>query len=66
MAWFNDQVGRVGQPEDQAQAICWLLVGDSGWVNGVDLPVDGGLQAGMRTGWANTKQSPASLARRGG
>lgn len=66
MAWLNDQVGRPAQPEDEAQAICWLAVGDSGWVNGVDLPVDGGLSAGMRVGWANTKSSPASQARRKG
>ncbi len=64
MAWMNEQVGRVAQPDDEAAAIEWLLVGDSGWVNGVDLPVDGGLSAGMRVGWADTKSSPASLARR--
>jgi len=44
----------------------WLLVGGAEWVNGVDLPVDGGLQAGMATGWADTKASPASVARRAG
>jgi NAD(P)-dependent dehydrogenase (short-subunit alcohol dehydrogenase family) len=64
MAWMNEQVGRAAQPEEQAAAVAWLAVGDSGWVNGVDLPVDGGLSAGMRVGWADTKQSPASLARR--
>ena len=66
MAWMNEQVGRVAEPDDEAAAIEWLLVGDSGWVNGVDLPVDGGLSAGMRVGWADTKSSPASLARRRG
>jgi NAD(P)-dependent dehydrogenase (short-subunit alcohol dehydrogenase family) len=66
MAWMNEQVGRAAQPEDQADVVCWLLVGDSGWVNGVDLPVDGGLQAGMTVGWADTKASPASVARRAG
>lgn len=65
MAWMNEQVGRVGRPEDEAEAVAWLLAGDSGWVNGVDLPVDGGLSAGMAVGWANTKESPASIARRG-
>ena len=64
MAWLNEQVGRAAEPHDQAEAIVWLAVGDSGWVNGVDLPVDGGLSAGMRVGWADTKTSPASLARR--
>lgn len=64
MAWMNEQVGRVAEPDDEAAAIVWLAVGDSGWVNGVDLPVDGGLSAGMRVGWADTKSSPASLAHR--
>lgn len=66
MAWLNEQVGRPAQPDDQAEVICWLGVGRSGWVNGVDLPVDGGLSAGMRLGWADTASSPASLARRAG
>ena len=64
MAWMNTQVGRAAEPDDEAAAIVWLAVGDSGWVNGVDLPVDGGLSAGMRVGWADTRSSPASLARR--
>lgn len=64
MAWFNTQVGRVGQPEDEAQVISWLLAGDGTWLNGIDIPVDGGLQAGMKTGWINTKESPAAMARR--
>lgn len=66
MAWLNEQVGRPAQPRDEAEVIHWLAVGSSGWVNGVDLPVDGGLSAGMRVGWADTKSSPASLARRSG
>jgi NAD(P)-dependent dehydrogenase (short-subunit alcohol dehydrogenase family) len=66
MAWLNEQVGRPAQPVDQAEALCWLAVGNSGWVNGIDLPVDGGLSAGMRVGWADTKASPASTARRAG
>ena len=66
MAWMNEQVGRVGTPDDEAQVVAWLLAGDSGWVNGVDLPVDGGLSAGMAVGWADTRQSPVSVARRKG
>ncbi len=66
MAWLNEQVGRPAQPIDEAEVISWLAVGRSGWVNGIDLPVDGGLSAGMRVGWADTKSSPASRARRGG
>lgn len=65
MAWMNEQVGRVGTPDDEAEAIAWLLAGECGWVNGIDLPVDGGLSAGMTVGWANTKDSPASRSRQG-
>jgi NAD(P)-dependent dehydrogenase (short-subunit alcohol dehydrogenase family) len=66
MAWLNDQVGRAADPDDEAKVIAWLAVGDCDWVNGIDVPVDGGLAAGMRMGWADTKSSPASLARRRG
>lgn len=66
MAWMNEQVGRVGTPADEAEVVAWLLAGECGWVNGVDLPVDGGLAAGMTVGWADTRQSPASKARQGG
>ena len=66
MAWMNEQVGRVGRPQDEAEVVAWLLAGECGWVNGVDLPVDGGLAAGMTVGWADTKQSPVSIARRAG
>lgn len=66
MAWMNEQVGRVGTPDDEAEVVSWLLAGDCGWVNGIDLPVDGGLSAGMTVGWADTRQSPASVARRSG
>lgn len=51
LEWLNEQIGRPAQPEDLAEAIAWLLVGECGWVNGVDLPVDGGMAAGLRTGW---------------
>jgi NAD(P)-dependent dehydrogenase (short-subunit alcohol dehydrogenase family) len=64
MAWLNEQVGRAADPDDEAKVIAWLAVGDCDWVNGIDVPVDGGLSAGMRMGWADTKSSPASVARR--
>lgn len=38
-------VGRLGRPDDIAKVIAFLLSPDSGWINGVDLSVDGGLQA---------------------
>jgi NAD(P)-dependent dehydrogenase (short-subunit alcohol dehydrogenase family) len=66
MAWMNERVGRVGTPEDEAEVVAWVLAGECGWLNGVDIPVDGGLAAGMTVGWVNTKESPAALARRSG
>ena len=38
-------VGRLGRPDDIAKVIAFLLSPESGWVNGVDLSIDGGLQA---------------------
>ncbi len=35
-------LGRVGQPEDIANAILFLASEQSGWITGVSLPVDGG------------------------
>ena len=61
-AGFHDSQ-RVATPDDQAQVVAWLLVGECGWVNGIDLPVDNGLSAGMTVGWANPKDSPASRSR---
>jgi GNAT superfamily N-acetyltransferase len=37
-----------GWAEEVASAIAWLLSGESAYVNGVALPVDGGLTAGLR------------------
>jgi NAD(P)-dependent dehydrogenase (short-subunit alcohol dehydrogenase family) len=36
-------LGRVGQPEDVADAICWLIRPDADWVTGQVIGVDGGL-----------------------
>lgn len=37
--------GRHGRADDIAAVIDWLLTGDSAWVNGTDLKVDGGFHA---------------------
>lgn len=36
-------LGRLGEPEDVASAICWLLEPSNSWVTGQVLGVDGGL-----------------------
>ena len=38
-------LGRPGEPADVAAAICFLASADAGFINGVNLPVDGGLSA---------------------
>jgi NAD(P)-dependent dehydrogenase (short-subunit alcohol dehydrogenase family) len=39
---------RFGRPEEVANAIAWLLSDESAYVNGIVLPVDGGLTVGLR------------------
>lgn len=36
-------LGRIGEPEEVASAICWLLDGKQGWVTGQVIGVDGGM-----------------------
>lgn len=36
-------LGRIGEPEEVASAICWLLDQEQGWVTGQVIGVDGGL-----------------------
>ncbi|MGN6503015.1 MAG: SDR family NAD(P)-dependent oxidoreductase [Pseudolysinimonas sp.] len=35
-------VKRVGQPDDIAAAVSWLLSEEASWIDGIQLPVDGG------------------------
>jgi NAD(P)-dependent dehydrogenase (short-subunit alcohol dehydrogenase family) len=39
-------IGRIGQPTDVAEAIAFLLSGNSSWITGTVLDVDGGVMAG--------------------
>lgn len=39
-------LGRIGQPEDVAEAILFFASDQSGWITGTILPVDGGVMAG--------------------
>jgi NAD(P)-dependent dehydrogenase (short-subunit alcohol dehydrogenase family) len=42
--WYP--LGRVGEPEDVANATLFLASDDASWITGVVLRVDGGLMAG--------------------
>ena len=40
-----DRVGRPGDPAEVAQVLCFLAQPASRWINGADIPVDGGMGA---------------------
>jgi NAD(P)-dependent dehydrogenase (short-subunit alcohol dehydrogenase family) len=56
--WMKAQTGRAATPVDIAEVVEFLLVGDCHWLNGVDIPVDGGYSAGLDSGWIDFAQSP--------
>jgi NAD(P)-dependent dehydrogenase (short-subunit alcohol dehydrogenase family) len=37
-------MARVGQPEEVAALVCWLLSSEASFITGVCVPIDGGLQ----------------------
>jgi len=63
VAWMNSHLGRSAAPDDIAKVIAFVAIGDCGWVNGVDIVVDGGLTAGRLGGWIDFSESPAMRAR---
>jgi NAD(P)-dependent dehydrogenase (short-subunit alcohol dehydrogenase family) len=44
------EVGDRNEPFDQAQAVLFLASPNADFITGVDLPVDGGLLAGIAKG----------------
>ena len=61
--WSRAQAG-TAEPNDIAEVVELLLTGDCGWLNGADIPVDGGYWAGIESGWIDFAASPAMMARR--
>jgi NAD(P)-dependent dehydrogenase (short-subunit alcohol dehydrogenase family) len=41
----RNPMGRIGEPEEVAQAVVWLCSDAASYITGVPLPVDGGLAA---------------------
>jgi NAD(P)-dependent dehydrogenase (short-subunit alcohol dehydrogenase family) len=56
--WGVAQIGRQGTPEDIAEVIEWLAVGQNRWLNGVEIIVDGGYLSGLVGGWVDLDRSP--------
>lgn len=48
-------LGRIGEPEDIAAAIAFLLSDDAAWITGITLPVDGGVTAGPKRHFRNLR-----------
>ena len=40
-------IGRLGRPEEVAEAVMWLCSDDASFVTGIAMPIDGGLVAGI-------------------
>lgn len=62
--WTKAQTGRAASPDDIAEVLETLLVRPCRWLNGVDLPVDGGYSAGIEAGWIDFAASPVMRQRR--
>lgn len=56
--WLRAHTDRGALPEEIAEPIVWLAIGPAGWVNGADLMVDRGLEAGMHSGWVDLENAP--------
>ena len=63
--WIGQQVGRFGTPAEVAEVIEFLAVGECGWLNGVEITVDGGYYAGIVGGWIQPETSPAATEHKG-
>ena len=56
--WVLSHSGRAAKADEIAQAIEWLAVGESGWVNGHHLVADGGYTSGLLSGWVDVADAP--------
>lgn len=58
MGWMIDQTGRAAEPDDIAQVLTWLAIGEHGWMNGQHITVDGGYTAGINARWIDRSTFP--------
>ncbi len=57
--WGVDQVGRHAQPDDVGEVIALLASDQCRWLNGVEVPVDGGFLSGIYGGWIDPASGPS-------
>ena len=56
--WLRVFTERSARPEEIAEPVVWMALGPASWVNGADLMVDRGLEAGMIAGWVDLENAP--------
>ncbi len=56
--WLRVFTERSARPEEIAEPVVWMALGPASWVNGADLMVDRGLEAGMISGWVDLENAP--------
>lgn len=56
--WLRVFTERSARPDEIAEPVVWLALGPARWVNGADLMVDRGLEAGMLSGWVDLDDAP--------
>ena len=57
--WGVAQIGRHAQPDDVGEVIAFLAGDQCRWLNGVEIPVDGGFLSGLYGGWIDPTGGPA-------